>query len=353
MRAVVFTGHGEPLEVSTVDPPTPDPTGVVVELEACGICRSDWHAWQGDPVWAERGLAAGHVLGHEPAGTVRAVGDEVETVSEGDHVTVPFNLADGTCHQCRTGHANLCENRRSLGLEPAVPGAFAEQLHVPDADVNVVQLPDSVSSVDMAGLGCRFMTAFHGLVHQADVDAGDWVAVHGCGGVGLSAVHIAAALGANVVAVDLFAEKLDFAERLGAAATVDADAIEDVPSEIHDITNGGAHVSVDALGIATTCQNSVNCLRTRGQHVQIGLTTRTEGGQVALPTDRIVGKELSVVGAIGMAPARYDELFRFLENDRIDPAKIVAERVALEETPETLAAMTDYDTMGIPVIDDF
>ena len=319
MRAVVFTGHGEPLEVRTVDPPTPDPEGVVVELEACGICRSDWHAWQGDPVWAERGLAPGHVLGHEPAGIVRAVGGEVERVREGDHVTVPFNLADGTCHQCRTGHANLCENGLALGLAPEVPGAFAEQLHIPDADVNVVQLPDSVSSVDMAGLGCRFMTALHGLVHQAD----------------------------------LFSEKLEFAERLGARATVDADATDDVPGEIRDITDGGAHVSVDALGIAATCQNSVNCLRTRGQHVQIGLTTSSEGGQVALPTDRIVGKELSVVGAIGMSPARYDELFRFIEGGRIDPAKIVSETVSLEETPEKLAAMTDYDTLGIPVIDEF
>ncbi|WP_276270517.1 zinc-binding dehydrogenase [Haloarcula litorea] len=353
MRAAVFTGHGEPLEIRSIDAPTPEPTGVVVQTEACGICRSDWHAWQGDPAWAERGLTEGHVLGHEPAGTVVAVGEEVETVREGDHVAVPFNLGDGTCHQCRTGHANLCDDRIALGLEPGAPGAFAEQVHVPRADANVVALPDGVSSVEMAGLGCRFMTAFHGLVHRADVDGGDWVAVHGCGGVGLSAVHVADALGARVVAVDLFEEKLDFARRLGADETVDADDTDDVPAAVRALTDGGAHVAVDALGVEATCRNAIDCLRKRGQHVQIGLTTAAEGGEIPLPTDDIVGKEIDLVGAIGMQPARYDEILRFVQDDAVDPGAVVSEHVTLDDTPATLAAMTDYETFGIPVITEF
>jgi alcohol dehydrogenase len=351
MRAAAFTGYGEPLEVRDVDAPEPDASGVVVELEACGICRSDWHAWIGD--YQDREFPDGHVFGHEPAGRVVAVGADVERVREGDHVAVPFNLGDGTCPHCRNGHANVCENRIPLGLVPDSQGAFAEQVAVPWADANVVHLPAGVSSIEMAGLGCRFMTAFHALAHRADVAAGDWLAVHGCGGVGLSAVHIADALGANVVAVDLFEEKLSLARELGAVETVDASEATDVPAEVEAITDGGADVSVDALGIAETCRNSVSCLRTHGQHVQIGLTTKEEGGEIPLPTDRIVFREIDFVGSIGMQPARYDEIFRLIRTGKLDPSGVISERVPLEETGAKLAAMTEYETVGIPVIDEF
>ena len=350
MRAATFTDYGEPLEVQEVDDPEPDPDGVVVEIEACGVCRSDWHAWRGD--W-DPNLEPGHVLGHEPAGRVIEVGDEVGTISEGDHVTIPFHLADGTCQHCRNGHSNLCENGVNLGLEHGSMGAFAEAVSVPDADVNTVQLPEGVSSIDMAGLGCRFMTAFHALNHRADVGGGDWVAIHGCGGVGLSAVHIADALGANVVAVDLDDEKLDRATDLGAAATVNAAEAENVPGEVHAATGGGAHVSVDALGIAETCRNSVMGLRTRGQHVQIGLTTAEEEGGIDLPTDLMVALEVDFVGSLGMPAPRYDEIFRMIENGSIDPAAVVSGTIGLEDVSDTLFAMSDFETAGIPVVDSF
>lgn len=353
VRAAVFTGHGEPLEIREIDEPEPDSTGVVVETDACGICRSDWHAWQGDPLWESRGFEDGHVFGHEPAGVVVEVGDEVDHVREGDHVAVPFSLGDGTCPSCRNGHSNICDNRIPLGLAPESRGAFAERFHVPWADFNVVPLPDSVSAVEMSGLGCRFMTSFHALVHQADVTAGDWLAVHGCGGIGLSAVHIADAIGANVIAVDLFDEKLDFATEVGAVETINAGAVADVPEEVAAITDGGADVSVDALGIAETCRNSVRSLRKRGQHVQIGLTSSEEGGEVSLPTDLIVAKELQFIGAIGLPRPRYDEIFRMIEHGKLDPAMMVSETVSLEQTSNKLDAMTDFETVGIPVIDEF
>ncbi len=353
MRAVVFTGHGAPLEMRDVDDPDPARTGLVVETEACGICRSDWHAWQGDPVWEARAFEAGHVFGHEPAGVVTAVGDQVQQFQVGDRVAVPFNLGDGTCQSCLNGHPNRCEDLIPLGLAPEAPGAFAERFHVPRADANVVHLPDGVSPVEMAGLGCRFVTSFHALAHRAVVTPGDWLAVHGCGGVGLSAVHIGRALGANVVAVDLFDEKLAFARDIGAVETVNADTVDDVAAEIRAITDGGADVSVDALGIAETCRNSIRCLQRGGQHLQIGLTTSDEGGDVALPTDRIVGLELEVIGAFGMPPPRYGELFRMIQHGTLDPAAVVSETVALNQTPERLAAMSDFGTVGIPVIDEF
>ena len=353
MRAAVFTDYGEPLDVRDIEAPEPDPDGAVVAVEACGVCRSDWHAWQGD--WDWRGLdpVPGHVLGHEPAGHVLKVGEDVERVSEGDHVAVPFNLGDGACHLCKTGHSNICENRQALGLQPEAPGAFAEQVPVPHADHNLVTLPEGVSSTDMAGLGCRFMTAFHGLAHRADLGAGDWFVVHGCGGVGLSAVQIATALGANVVGVDLMDEKLEFAEDLGAVATVNAGAVDDPAAEVRDITDGGAHVSMDALGIETTCRNAVRSLGKTGQHVQVGLTTEGADGNLPLPTDEMVTSEIDFYGALGMPPERYDEIFRMVATGKLDPAAVVTDHIGLEDVSDTLDAMTDYETVGIPVVTEF
>jgi len=353
MRAAVLREYGEPLDVTEVDAPDPVADGAVIELEACGICRSDWHGWQGEWGWLGLKPPEGQILGHEPAGRVIEVGGEVESVSEGDQVTVPFNLGDGTCHQCRTGHGNICENIVPLGLNEAVPGAFAEEMHVPVADHNAVRLPDGVSAVDMAGLGCRFMTAFHALAHQADLDAGDWVAVHGCGGVGLSAVHIADELGGNVIAVDLKPGKLEKAEELGAVETVNAAEADDTPGAVQALADGGADVSVDALGIAETCRNSVLSLGTRGQHVQIGLTTQEEEGMVALPTDAMVMQEIEFIGSLGMSPTNYDEIFRMVSTGKLDPSSVISETVTLEDVNEKLAAMSDFETVGIPVIDEF
>ena len=353
MRAAVLEAYGEPLDIRDVDAPDPDPEGAVVEMEACGICRSDWHGWQGDWDWLGIQPQAGQILGHEPAGRVVEVGEEVENVSEGDAITVPFNIGDGTCLQCRTGHGNTCENIRPLGFVESVPGAFAEQLHVPAADHNTVSLPDGVEAVDMAGLGCRFMTSFHALAHQADIGGGDWVAVHGCGGVGLSAVHIASALGGNVIAVDLQDEKLDKAKELGASETVNANEADDTPGEVKAITDGGAAVSVDALGIATTCRNSVMSLGTRGQHVQVGLSTQDEQGTVELPTDMMVMQEIEFIGSLGMPPTQYDEIFRMVGDGKLNPSAVVSETVGLDDVSAKLDAMNDFGTMGIPVIDEF
>jgi alcohol dehydrogenase len=354
MRAAVLRAYAEPLRIEAVQSPDPDPDGVVVRVEACGICRSDWHAWQGHGEWADDQVSPGQILGHEPAGEVVAVGDRVATVRAGDRVAVPFNLCDGTCPQCRAGHGNVCEDGLALGFEQAAQGAFAEQVHVPAADANAIRLPDGVAPRDVAALGCRFMTAFHALSARADVGPGDWVAVHGCGGVGLSAVQVADALGARVVAVDVVPAKLDRARALGAAATVDASADgADVPGEIRGLTDGGAHVSVDALGVAETCRNSVDCLRRRGQHVQLGLTTDDERGEVALPMDRVAMRSLDVLGSRGMPPSRAADLLRFVAREDVDPGALVSREVALSEVSDRLAAMTDYETEGVEVVTDF
>ena len=353
MRVAVLEAYGEPLSIRDRDAPTPDPDGAVVEVEACGVCRSDWHAWQGHGDWADDDVPLGQVLGHEPAGRVVATGDQVTTVSPGDRVVVPFNLGDETCSYCRNGHGNVCPDGWALGFEPSVPGAFAEQVAVPRADYNLVELPDSVGFDAAAALGCRYVTAFHALAHRADIAAGDRVAVHGCGGLGLAAVQIASALGASVIAVDIRDEPLAMARDVGANAAVDASAVEDVPAAIESETDGGAEVSVDALGRAETCRNSVRSLRARGTHVQVGLTTDAERGEVALPTDWITRWDIDVRGSRGMPPSRYDELLRLLADGTLDPGALITRRVSLDMASERLAAMSDYRTDGIELVTEF
>jgi alcohol dehydrogenase len=353
MRAAVLEEHGEPLTVKDVDYPEPGADQVIVETEACGICRSDWHAWQGDWSWIGAGVPEGQILGHEPAGVVSAVGSDVETLEEGDRVAVPFHLGDGTCPHCREGRANNCETVLPLGLSEYSQGAFAEAFPVREADFNCVKLPDDVGFTEMAGLGCRFMTAYHALADRANLRPGDWVAVHGCGGVGLSAIHIADALGAHPIAIDLVDDKLERAEELGARATVNVTEVDSSAQAVQEITDGGADVSIDALGVADTCKNSVNSLGTRGSHVQVGLTTGEEEGQIELPVDIMTMQEIDFHGSFGMPLVRYEELFNLIAQGTLEPDKIIGETLSLEEAPDTLASMDDYGTVGIPVITEF
>ncbi|MFB6152137.1 MAG: zinc-binding dehydrogenase, partial [Haloarculaceae archaeon] len=352
MRALVLEEHGEPLAVRERPAPDPDPHGVVVETAACGICRSDWHAWRGHGEWVDDRVPTGQVLGHEPVGRVAAVGDEVTGLGEGDRVVVPFNLADGTCPACRRGRTNYCEGATALGFGPDAPGAFAERFPVPHADVNAVPLPADVPTVAAASLGCRFVTAFEGLDAVAGVGGGDVVVVVGCGGVGLSAVQVADALGGSVAAVDVREEPLELAADLGARWTIDASAVDDVPARVRALA-GGADVSVDALGSSETCRTAVESLASGGTHVQVGLTGAADRGEISLPMDAVVQNGLTIAGSRGMPPTRYDDLFELVASGAVDPEALVTDTVSLSDVPDRLEAMDDYGTTGVEVVTDF
>jgi len=356
MRAAVLEDYGEPLSIESIEVPEPTPDGIVVEVEACGICRSDWHAWQGHGEWADDQAPLGQVLGHEPAGRVVEIGAQVSAIAEGDRVAVPFNLGDGTCRECLNGHGNVCSDGLALGFEAGAPGAFAEYVHVPAAEYNAVSLPEGVGVVEMAALGCRYVTAFHALRHRAALTAGEWVVVFGCGGVGLSAIQIADAFGANAVAVDISDEKLDRASEIGATATVNPTTLAEsgeVPEAVRAASEGGAHVSMDALGRERTCRQAISSLHRRGRHVQVGLTGSDERGSISLPTDAMCQREIDFHGVRGMPPTRYDELLPLIERGRLDPGALVTREVSLDAVSERLAAMTDYGTGGIEVVTDF
>jgi alcohol dehydrogenase len=333
----------EPLRMETVADPEPPADGVVVAVRATGVCRSDWHGWMGhDPA-----ISLPHVPGHELAGVVAATGPEVRGFRVGDRVTVPFCCGCGRCEPCRHGHTQICDADFQPGF--TAWGSFAELVALPRADLNLVRLPEALGFVEAASLGCRFMTAFAALTEHGRVAAGDWVAVHGCGGVGLSAVMIARALGAAVVAVDVDPETLELARSLGAAETVDAGAAD--PAEaVAELTGGGAHVSVDALGSAATCRGSVLSLRKRGRHVQVGLLLEDER-DVALPMDRVIGYELELRGVHGMAVGRYDALLRLVASGAVEPARLIGRTIALEQAGDELAAMGAFTQRGVTVIE--
>ncbi|OXS36501.1 zinc-dependent alcohol dehydrogenase family protein [Streptomyces sp. XY006] len=344
MRAVVFERYGEEAEVREVADPEPADHGVVVRVEATGLCRSDWHGWQGhDP-----DITLPHVPGHELAGVVEAVGARVGRWRPGDRVTVPFICACGTCPSCAGGDHQVCERQTQPGFTHW--GSFAQYVALDHADVNLVALPEEMSFATAASLGCRFATAYRAVVQQGRVAAGEWVAVHGCGGVGLSAVMIAAAAGARVVAVDVSPGALELARGFGAAHCVDAGAVPDGAAAVRDLTGGGAHLSLDALGAPATCAASVNGLRRRGRHVQVGLLPSPDG-TTPVPMARAIALELELLGSHGMAAHTYPPMLELVRSAVLRPDLLVTSTIPLAEAPSALAAMGTARGAGVTVIE--
>lgn len=331
MRALVFEEFGGPLDVRVVPDPVPAEHGVVVRVEATGLCRSDWHGWMGH----DRGIALPHVPGHELAGRVETTGADVTRWTAGDRVTVPFVCACGRCAQCSSGNHQVCERQTQPGFTGW--GSFAELVALDHADINLVALPDDVSAVTAAGLGCRVATAHRAVVAQGRVRPGTWVSVHGCGGVGLSAVMVAVAAGARVVAVDVSPGALELARSFGAEVLVDAAQSDPAPA-VREATGGGAHLSLDALGSPGTCAASVRSLRPRGRHVQVGLLP-PDLGHPAVPMARVIAHELEIVGSHGMPAHDYGELLALVSSGRLPVDRLVTRRITLAAAAEALPAM--------------
>ena len=326
---MVFEAFGGPLEVRTVaDPAVPD-GGVVVRVGASGVCRSDWHGWQGH----DDDVRLPHVPGHELAGTVEAVGAGVRRWRAGDRVTVPFVCGCGRCASCAAGEHQVCEAQTQPGFTHW--GSFAELVALQAADVNLVALPDDLSFPVAASLGCRFTTAFRAVAQVGRVRPGEWVAVHGCGGVGLSAVQVAVAAGAQVVAVDVSPGALELASSFGASVVVDA-RTSDVVTAVREATGGGAALSLDALGSPRTCVDSVLCLRRRGRHVQVGLLPPAQGRPL-VPMERVVALELEVLGSHGMAAHAFPALLDLVAARRLRPDLLVTREVPLDGAGAALA----------------
>lgn len=344
MRAMYYEQFGAAPEIRTLPDPTPTNAGVVISVKATGLCRSDWHGWMGhDP-----DIKLPHVPGHELAGTIAAVGRDVRRFKVGDRVTVPFVSGCGHCMECRSGNQQVCEEQFQPGFTHW--GSFAEYVAIDYADQNLVHLPEEISYETAASLGCRFATSFRAVVDQGRLQGGEWLAVHGCGGVGLSAIMIGAALGANVVAIDIAEDKLGLAKALGASVTIDSRSVADVSEAVRDATGGGAHVSVDALGHPQTCCNSILNLRRRGRHVQVGLML-ADHATPAIPMARVIAHELEIYGSHGMQSWRYDAMLRMILSGKLSPDRLIGRRITLSEAAPALATMDSFRENGISIID--
>lgn len=340
MRAVVFDHVGELPQVREVPRPSCPPEGALIQVSASGVCRSDWHAWRGhDPVLLP------HIPGHEFAGRVAEVGVRVRKWHGGERVTTPFVCGCGRCEYCRAGDAQVCPDQTQPGFTG--PGSFADFVMVDHADFNLVALPEQIDDVAAAALGCRFATAYRGIVGHHRVGPGQWVAVFGAGGVGLSAVMIAVALGARVLAIDISDAALRWAAAAGAEPMRMRPGIWE---DIAERTAGGVHLGMDALGHPDLADASVRSLRRRGCHVQAGLLL---GGQASpgLPMDLVVARELAIHGTHGLAAAEYPRLLDLVMGSEIPLADLIADRISLDQAPQALADMdAPVGAAGINVI---
>lgn len=345
MQAVLYNQFRTPPYLADVPDPACPSDGAVIEVRASGLCRSDWHGWQGhdDDI---RSLP--HVPGHEFAGVVAEVGDDVKLWRAGDRVTMPFVAGCGRCRECTSGNAQVCDHQFQPGFTGW--GSFAERVAVRYADANLVRLPESLDFVTAASLGCRMATSYRAVTAQGRLRPDDWVAVHGCGGVGLSAVAIVSALGGRPIAVDIRDDALALATELGAAHVVNASQVDDVPTAIGELTGGGADLSLDALGSRVTASNSILSLRKRGRHVQVGLLAGDQANP-PLPMGAVVARELQIVGSHGLAARDYPQLLDLVVTGRLPAAKLVSRTLALADAPSALAALGDFAEVGVAVID--
>ncbi|PWL38478.1 alcohol dehydrogenase [Flagellimonas aquimarina] len=346
MKALIYETFQGDLNLKNVQDPTPFDHSVILKTEATGICRSDWHGWMGhDP-----DIVLPHVPGHELSGTIAALGKGVKNFSIDDRVTVPFVCGCGLCEQCNSGNHQICDNQSQPGFTHW--GSFAEYVRIDHADTNLVRLPEEIDDITAASLGCRFITAFRAVVAQGNIHEGQSIAIHGCGGVGLSAIMIAKAFGANVVAIDINEDTLKLAKDLGASKVINASTSSDVIKEVISLTNGGVHVSLDALGSSVTCQNSIDSLRKRGKHIQVGLMTGNHQ-YPKIPMDKVLANELEIIGSHGMQAHKYPEMMTLIKEGKLKPQKLVEKTIPLSKAGEVLKEMNQFNNRGMTIINSF
>jgi alcohol dehydrogenase len=345
LKAAIYHHFRELPVIQTVDDPAPNADGVVIEVKSTGLCLSDWHGWMGhDP-----DIMVPHVPGHELAGIVVETGSQITGWKVGDRVTLPFVCGCGNCIYCANGDPQICKHQFQPGFTHW--GSFAQFVAIQYASQNLVRLPDSMAFETGSILGCRFATAFRAVVDQGQVQAGQWVAVHGCGGVGLSAVMIAKAYDARVIALDLEASKLAMAAELGADHTLIASQPHLVEA-IKDLCVEGVHLGVDAVGHPEIVQHSIASLRRGGRHVQVGLID-PEKQQIPVSFNALTAFELQLMGSHGIQANRYQGMFELIEQGRLHPGKLITREVTLETAPVELVNLNKKTDPGITVINHF
>ena len=349
MNAALYRSFHGPIRVERVAVPAISlQDGVLIQVQVTGICRSDWHGWKGhDGDIKTHGLP--FCPGHEFSGIV--VQSTSPKFKRGNRVVVPFILSCGSCPSCCIGKSTICEDQRQPGFTQW--GSFAEYVSIPRASRNVKLIPDNVTFLQAAALGCRFTTAYRAVVHQGRLKRDHSTAIFGCGGLGLSCIVFAALVGAYpIVAIDVSDAALMKARELGATHTVLSTSNEDTREQVWTITDRqGAHVTFDAAGFSATCENAVYCTRRGGRMVQVGLPIGGISPQV--PMGLVVSRELELIGSHGFTSDDLTTLMNMIAAGRLDPLQLVERSVPLDEGAQILMDMDCQSPLGVTMITSF
>lgn len=326
------------LRIEEVARPRPGPTDVVVDVAACGVCASDLHVVQG--ITPARGLPL--TLGHEAAGTIATVGDEVGQWRPGDRVLVPAGRTCGECAMCRVGRDNLCERTEVLGVD--VDGAQAGAVVVPAA--LPVPIPGHVPFEQAAILADAVATPYHAL-KRGGVGPDTSVVVVGLGGLGHHAVQLATLAGAEVVVgLDLDEVARERARLAGATLVVDP-ADDDAVARVHAATEGGADVSLEFVGVPATVALASRVLRPGGRATLVGIGRDKLTGP---PLGLFVAREQEVVGSFGATLADVNELIDLLDAGRLDLSRSVSHVLDLADFPRALEMLHTRDDHPLRIV---
>ena len=347
MKAAVFREVGKPLEIEDVEISKPGPREVLVRTAAAGVCHSDLHFVEGLypaklPI----------VLGHESAGIVEEVGEQVSYVKKGDHVITCLSAFCGECEYCLTGHMSLCDNpdlRRGPDEEPRLAKAgaamtqfanlssYAEMMLVHEHAL--VKVREDMPLDRAALIGCGVITGVGAVFHTAKVEPGMDVAVIGCGGVGLSAVNGAAIAGAGrIIAVDTVGSKLNLAKQFGATHVIDA-SNQDMVGEVRELTGGGVHHAIECIGLKATAENAFRMIRPGGTATIVGMIP--VGTKIELHGPEFLREKRIQGSSMGSNRFRVDmpRLVDFYLNGKLHLDEMISQRIELKDINQAFEDM--------------
>jgi 6-hydroxycyclohex-1-ene-1-carbonyl-CoA dehydrogenase len=319
MRAAMFMGGGRPLELRIVPRPTPGPGELLVGIVACGLCHSDLHYLDhGTPTFKAPPL----ILGHEISGTVVDAGPGVSPQRIGEGVVLSSISTCGACIACRTGRENQCAEQRMIGN--SVDGGLTEYVVWPARDAFTV--PPELPLEDASVIADALTTAYHAVVRRGRLVAGETVAIFGCGGVGLSAVQVAALTGARVIAIDIDPKKLALARAFGAELTYDAKD-PDLVKALKRATVGGPDLAIEAIGKPEVQEQALSVIRTGGRLVLLGFAAKP----MSVQGGRVTFRELEIIGTLGCRNVDFPVVIDLVRRGKLAITPLVSHRHRLEE----------------------
>jgi 2-desacetyl-2-hydroxyethyl bacteriochlorophyllide A dehydrogenase len=271
------------------------------------------------------------ILGHETSGTVASLGPDVDQWEIGEAVLLPAVYGCGECDMCRTGRENVCERMVMFGNN--VDGGYAEFVLAPAKDL--LRMPDEIPLVEGAIIADAVTTPYHAVVNRGRVQPGDQVVVFGCGGIGLNLVQIAAAMGARVLAVDLLDSKLEWARQFGASETLNPSSHERIDKAVKKLTDGGADVGFEAIGLPETQEAALSSLRTGGRLVLVGYSSQP----MRLNSGRIMFREMEIVGSLGCRAVDYPRVLELVRQGKIRVKELVTGRFELADINAAFEAL--------------